>query len=122
PSPRPLIRGSFDCSMSMLTPPQRPRAFLFRCRQQGRLPSALTLILSETDTAGPVTHPEYDPFLVRFYGALLVTMMAGRSRGESSMIAAWQEAIADDPLPNSRSAEAIAMRLLAMPLESNEDF
>ncbi|WP_422247485.1 Rap1a/Tai family immunity protein [Sphingobium sp.] len=26
----------------MLTPPQRPRAFLFRCRQQGRLPSALT--------------------------------------------------------------------------------
>jgi len=29
--------------MSMLTPPQRPRAFLFRCRQQGRLPSALAL-------------------------------------------------------------------------------
>lgn len=88
----------------------------------GMLSMGLMLILSETDTAGPVTHPEYDPFLVRFYGALLVTMMAGRSRGESSMIAAWQEAIADDPLPNSRSAEAIAMRLLAMPLESNEDF
>ena len=37
---------SFDCSMSMLTPPQRPRAFLFRCRQQGRLPSALTYKLT----------------------------------------------------------------------------
>ncbi|MBG6120989.1 transposase [Sphingobium sp. JAI105] len=51
--------------MSMLTPPQRPRAFLFRCRQQGRLPSALTIGLPERAPDALLADKGYDADAIR---------------------------------------------------------
>ena len=89
------------------------------------LSMGLMLTLSKTDAAGPVIHPEHDPFLVRFYVVLLATTMAVRGRDHLSVIKAWEEAIANDPLPESRPARAIALtdyrlfgsrRVLLMPV------
>jgi len=82
----------------------------------------LMLILSETDTAVPAAHPEYDPFMVRFYAAFLVTIMQEQGRGDVPMHVAWDNAIASDPLPDTRRAREIALRLLSDKKDEEEDF
>ncbi|WP_257547152.1 SIR2 family protein [Sphingopyxis sp. DBS4] len=82
----------------------------------------LMLILSETDRAAPTTHPEYDPFMVRFYAAFLVTIMQERGRGDAPMHTAWSDAINCDPLPDTRRAREIALRILSDEKGAEEDF
>lgn len=49
-------------------------------------------------------HGGYDPSFVRYFGAVLVTAMAQRDRGNPDVQSAWSDAIDMDPLPDTRRA------------------
>lgn len=69
----------------------------------------LALILDETKAEAPAAHLEYDPSLVRYFGAVLVTAMAQRHRGDPNVQSAWSDAIVTDPLPDIRRARDKAL-------------
>ncbi|VXC80641.1 SIR2 family NAD-dependent protein deacylase [Sphingomonas sp. 8AM] len=83
----------------------------------GRIPArldemlsvGLALILDETKTESPARHLEYDPSLVRYFGAVLVTAMAQRHRGDPNVQSAWSDAIDTDSLPDTRRARDKAL-------------
>lgn len=52
----------------------------------------------------------YEPFLVRYFAALLVTAMAREDRVDLTVSKAWAEAIDTDPLPDMRRARDEALR------------
>jgi hypothetical protein len=52
----------------------------------------------------------YDPFLVRYFAAFLVTAMAREGRIDPAVAQAWAEAIDADPLPDMRRARDEALR------------
>lgn len=89
-------------------------------RDAGRIPAildetlsvGLALILDETKTVSPAAHLEYDPFLARYFGAVLVTAMAQRHRGDPNVQSAWSDAIDKDPLPDLRRARGKAVEEL----------
>jgi hypothetical protein len=68
----------------------------------------LDLIRSETGMAAPQARLGYDTYLVRFFSASLVTAMDKQGRGDRAVLAAWREAIDQDPLPDTRRARYIA--------------
>lgn len=68
----------------------------------------LALILSETLTTEASEQLGYDPFLVRYFGAVLVTAMDRLDRGDPALREAWTKAIDDDPLPDTRRARSLA--------------
>lgn len=77
----------------------------------------LSLILAETDGARLTDQTRFDPFLVRYMGAMLATAMDGQNRGEIAMRSAWNAAIDSDPLPDTRYAREVARR----PVSVDED-
>jgi hypothetical protein len=70
----------------------------------------LASILSETDMTSTSTTSEFDPFLVRFFAALLVTELNAAGRCDPVLSRAWAEAIENDPLPDTRRGREIAAR------------
>ena len=76
----------------------------------GMLSLGLRLILDETSMTSPARHLEYDPLLIRYFAASLITAMARHDRGDAVVHAAWSAAIEDDPLPDTRRARAKALK------------
>ncbi len=99
------------------------------CRNPARVPAeidealsiGLMLILNETEMASPAEHLGYDPFLARYFGAILVSAMDQVNRGDPAMRAAWAEAIESDPLPDTRRGRASALRQGTVGEDVNED-
>lgn len=87
------------------------------CHYPTRVPTAedellsagLDSILFETELDMNNGDLGYDPFLVRFFAAWLVTAMERAKRGDPSTHAAWASAIATDPLPDTRRARDLVL-------------
>ncbi|RCL04715.1 hypothetical protein BBA71_12200 [Acetobacter pasteurianus] len=73
------------------------------------LSAGLDSILIETDVNRDNGGLDYDPFIVRYFAASLVTAMEIAKRGDPATHAAWASAIAADPLPDTRRARDLVL-------------
>ncbi|WP_406240064.1 SIR2 family protein, partial (plasmid) [Acetobacter orientalis] len=73
------------------------------------LSAGLDSILFETELDMNNGDLRYDPFLVRYFAAWLVTAMERAKRGDPSTHAAWASAIAADHLPDTRRARDLVL-------------